>query len=267
MADAAEFETLLFSITDGVAELTLNRPDKLNAFCLPMHADLREVLTRVESDEAIRCLLITGAGRGFCSGQDLSERRMSDTTKRVNLGESLAERFNPLITRILTLPKPVVCAVNGAAAGAGMSLALAGDIVLAGRSAKFLQAFARIGLVPDAGSTYLLPRLVGRARAMGLAMLAEPIDGATAADWGLVWKVLDDDALMPEARALAARLAKAPPLSIAGIKQAISASPENDLATQLALEAELQGKCGFTDDYQEGIAAFLEKRPARFKGR
>lgn len=267
MAGDGAFETILFSVTDGVAELTLNRPDKLNAFCLPMHAELRAAISRVESEDAIRCLLITGAGRGFCSGQDLSERRMSDPAQRVDLGESLRERFNPLITRIVTLPKPVVCAVNGAAAGAGMSLALAGDIVLAGRAAKFLQAFARIGLVPDAGSTYMLPRLVGQARAMGLAMLAEPIDGATAADWGLVWKVLDDDALMPEARALAARLAKAPPVSVAGIKQAIRASAGNDLATQLDLEAELQGRCGRTDDYQEGIASFLEKRPAVFKGR
>jgi 2-(1,2-epoxy-1,2-dihydrophenyl)acetyl-CoA isomerase len=259
------YATIRFEVADQVATLTLNRPDKLNSFTAEMHAELKDALGRVATPDAgVRALLITGAGRGFCAGQDLSQRSGPVVP---DLGETIEKQFNPLIRTLRTLEVPVIGAVNGVAAGAGMSLALACDITLAARSASFLQAFAKIGLIPDAGSTFFLPRLVGEARARGLAMLADKIGAEQAAAWGLIWKVLDDDQLMPEATALARHLAAQPTRGLALIKQAFNRSAGNDLDRQLDVERDLQRIAGRTEDYREGVAAFFEKRAPRFKGR
>lgn len=264
------YETILYAVTDGVARLTLNRPEKLNSFTVQMHEEVRDALDRAAADAEARCVLITGAGRGFCAGQDLSDRAVDPNdadAARPDLGESLEQRYNPLIRRIAKLEKPVICAVNGVAAGAGANVALACDIVLAARSAKFIQAFAKIGLVPDSGGTWSLPRLVGMARAKGLALLGEAIDAETAADWGLIWQALPDEDLMPEAEAIAARLAQGPTRGLGLIKTALARSLDNDLDAQLDLERDFQTEAGRTDDYREGVAAFLEKRKPAFKGR
>lgn len=261
------YSTILFDIADGVATLTLNRPDKLNSFTVEMHGELREALALVaDPAKGCRALLITGAGRGFCAGQDLSQRQMTANTS-IDLGETIDKQFNPLIRRLRSLALPVVGAINGVAAGAGMSLALACDITLAARSASFLQAFAKIGLIPDSGSTYFLPRLAGDARARGLAMLAEKISAQQAADWGLIWKVVEDDALMAEASALARHLSTQPTKGLAMIKHALDQSTANSLDAQLDLERDLQRTLGHSADYREGVTAFLEKRPPRFSGR
>jgi 2-(1,2-epoxy-1,2-dihydrophenyl)acetyl-CoA isomerase len=231
-----------------------------------MHAEIRDVLARVAAPTSgARALLITGAGRGFCAGQDLSQRKGMSVSSEVR--ESIDKLFNPLIRNLRKLELPIVGAVNGVAAGAGMSLALACDITLAARSASFLQAFAKIGLVPDSGSTFFLPRLAGDARARGLAMLAEKISAEQAASWGLIWKVVDDDKLMEEARTLARHLATQPTRALALIKQALNQAAGNDLDKQLDLERDSQVMAAETDDYREGVAAFLEKRPAKFKGK
>ena len=258
------YRTITLEIADSVAVLTLDRPDKLNAIVGAMHAELQDALTATESDA--RALIITGAGRGFCAGQDLSERRFAESD-RPNLGAGLDRAYNPLIRRLRALPMPVIAAVNGVAAGAGMSLALAADIVLAARSATFIQAFAKLGLVPDAGSSYWLPRLVGPARAMALAMLAEPLPAEKAEAWGLIWKCVDDAALMDEANAMARHLAAQPTHGLALIKRAMNASFDNSLDSQLDLERDMQRIAGWSEDYREGVAAFLEKRPAVFHGR
>lgn len=260
------YSTILFEIADSVATLTLNRPDKLNSFTAEMHAELRDALGKVADPAGgCRALLITGAGRGFCAGQDLGQRQTTDNTS-IDLGETIDKQFNPLIRRLRSLPLPVIGAINGVAAGAGMSLALACDITLAARSASFLQAFARIGLVPDSGSTYFLPRLAGDARARGLAMLAEKISAEQAVSWGLIWKVSDDDRLLTEATALARHLATQPTKGLAMIKHALDQSSTNSLDAQLDLERDLQRTLGRTADYREGVTAFLEKRPPRFTG-
>jgi 2-(1,2-epoxy-1,2-dihydrophenyl)acetyl-CoA isomerase len=256
--------TLDYARDGGVATLTLNRPQVLNSFCAAMHADLAAAFTVIEQDPAIRCVVLTGAGRGFCAGQDLGEAR---TTGVGDAGERLERLYNPLILRMRRLPVPIVCAVNGVAAGAGASLALACDIVIAARSAKFIQAFVRIGLVPDAGSTWFLPRLVGDARARALAMTGDAIDAAQAADWGLIWRCVDDAELASATQTLAARLAGLPTRAIALIKQAFLAGADNDLGAQLRLERELQREAGATADAVEGVAAFVEKRPPQFSGR
>jgi len=258
------YQTILFSLSDSVAEITLNRPDRLNAVVAEMHGELRDALKATEKEA--RALIITGAGRGFCAGQDLSERRFAPEDKP-NLGAGLDRDYNPLIRRLRKLPMPVIAAVNGVAAGAGMSLALAADIVLAARSATFVQAFAKLGLVPDAGSSYWLPRLVGPARAMALAMLAEPLPAEKAEAWGLVWKCVDDDKLAEEARTLARHLASQPTRGLALLKRAMNASFDNTLDAQLDLERDLQRIAGWGEDYREGVAAFLEKRPPSFSGR
>jgi 2-(1,2-epoxy-1,2-dihydrophenyl)acetyl-CoA isomerase len=259
------WETILFEIaSDGVALLTLNRPEKLNAFNDRMHEEIGEILGRVETDDAIRALVITGAGRAFCSGADLNQRL---SEPKQGAGDALDRYYNPRVKRLMALAKPVVAAVNGPAAGAGASLALACDIVLAGRSASFIQAFARIGLVPDAGGTYFLPRLVGTARAKALALLAEPLSAETAAAWGLIWKAVPDDELMPEAMALSRRLAQGPTFGLGLIKQALNRSIENDLTQQLDLERDLQKQAASSADFREGVTAFLEKRAAKFTGR
>jgi 2-(1,2-epoxy-1,2-dihydrophenyl)acetyl-CoA isomerase len=259
-----KFSAILFDKADAVASITLNRPERLNAFTQAMLAELHQALDAIEHDPAIRALLLTGAGRGFCAGQDLGERAPG---AGVDLGSSLEKNYNPLLKRLRALPFPVVCAVNGVAAGAGCNLALACDIVVACRSASFIQAFIKIGLIPDAGGTYTLPRLVGSARAVGLAMLGEPLPAERAAQWGLIWRCVEDTELERESRELCQRLAAQPTRAIALIKQALQASPNHSFEQQLDLEARLQNQAGKTEDFTEGVRAFLEKRPARFTGR
>jgi 2-(1,2-epoxy-1,2-dihydrophenyl)acetyl-CoA isomerase len=258
-----DYATIRYAVDGAVATITLNRPDKLNAFTAEMHGELADALGRLAGDGA-RALLVTGAGRGFCAGQDLGQRA-GDAAP--DLGETLDRLYNPLIRRLRALELPVIAAVNGPAAGAGMSLALACDLALAARSASFLQAFARIGLAPDSGSTWMLPRLVGPQRARVLALLAERISAEEAVAWGLIWKVVDDAALMPEANALAARLAAAPTRALARIKRALDAAWGHSLDDQLDLERDLQRELGRTEDYREGVAAFLAKRAPVFRGR
>jgi 2-(1,2-epoxy-1,2-dihydrophenyl)acetyl-CoA isomerase len=261
-------DNLLFERADGVATITLNRPEKLNAFTTELHRELAAALDAVEGDGTIRAVLLTGAGRGFCAGQDLGERAaVMAAGGKVEGGKALETWYNPLIRRLRRLEMPVVCAVNGVAAGAGANIALACDIVLAARSASFIQAFCRIGLVPDAGGSYVLPRLVGMARASALTLLGEKLPAEQAAQWGLIWRVVDDDKLMAEAAALAQHLARQPTRALALIKQALNASFANGLDQQLDLERDLQSKAAATADFREGVAAFLEKRPAHFVGK
>ncbi len=261
------YSTILFAEEAGVATVTLNRPEKLNSFTAVMHAELKDAVKRVAEGGTARCLLLTGAGRGFCAGQDLSDRVMGADAAPPDLGHTLSTLYNPLVLSLRALEMPVLCAVNGVAAGAGANLALACDIVLAARSASFIQAFCRIGLMPDCGGTYFLPRLVGTARAMGLALLGDKLPAEQAADWGLIWKVVDDDKLAAESQTLARHLATQPTKGLALIKQALQQSAANTIAEQLAVEAELQRAAGKTADYREGVAAFMGKRPANFTGR
>jgi 2-(1,2-epoxy-1,2-dihydrophenyl)acetyl-CoA isomerase len=246
--------------------VTLNRPDRLNSFNEAMHRALAQALDDAAGDVDCRAVLLTGAGRGFCAGQNLSDVAAGDGGPP-DLGVIIENFYNPLVRRIRALDKPVICAVNGTAAGAGANIAFACDIVIAARSAKFIQSFAKIGLVPDSGGTYFLPRLIGDARAKALAILAEPITAETAADWGLIWRVVDDDKLMGEAATLTAHLASQPTQGLAMIKQAFAQSPTNTLDAQLDLERDLQRKAGRTPDYAEGVDAFIAKRAPKFTGR
>jgi 2-(1,2-epoxy-1,2-dihydrophenyl)acetyl-CoA isomerase len=259
--------SVLISLEAGVQTITLNRPEKLNAFTPEMHKELRRALEQALDDRAIRAVLLTGAGRGFCSGQDLAERSAAPGAAPIDLSVSIGSYYNPLVRRMRELPKPIVCAVNGVAAGAGANIALACDVVLAARSASFVQSFARLGLVPDCGGTYFLPRLAGSARAMGLALLGEPLSAEDAERWGLIWKVFDDERLMPEASALARTLASGPTKGYASIKRALHASQGNTLDAQLDLERDLQREAGFSEDYREGVSAFMQKRAPQFKGK
>jgi 2-(1,2-epoxy-1,2-dihydrophenyl)acetyl-CoA isomerase len=260
-------EPVLISLNSGVLTVTLNRADKLNALNPEMHKLLRAALERAAGEAEVRCVLLTGAGRGFCTGQDLAERRLAPGAAPIDLSLSLGSNYNPLVRRLRALPKPIVCAVNGVAAGAGANIALACDIVLAARSASFVQSFARLGLVPDSGGTYFLPRLVGVARAMGLALLGDRISAEDAERWGLIWKAVDDARLLEEATAIARTLAEGPTKGYGLIKKAIYASAGNSLDAQLDLERDLQREAGFSADYREGVAAFIQKRKPSYKGR
>ena len=249
---------------EGWVELTLNRPGRLNAFNEELHHALANALDEA-ADDGCRAVLLTGTGRGFCTGQDLNDRVNAEGP--LDLGATVEAFYNPLIRRLRALKKPVVCAVNGVAAGAGANIALACDIVLAARSARFIQAFAKIGLVPDSGGSFFLPRLIGDARARALLLLAEPLTAEQAADWGLIWKAVDDAALLDEARALTAHLATQPTQGLALTKAALNASAANTLDAQLDLERDYQRAAGRTPDYREGLSAFMEKRKPQFSGR
>jgi 2-(1,2-epoxy-1,2-dihydrophenyl)acetyl-CoA isomerase len=258
--------SILSEARAGYHVITLNRPERLNAFNDAMHEALRDAIARAEADESCRALLITGAGRGFCAGQDLSDRLLKPGEKPLPR-KSLEIYYNPLVRKLRALPFPVIAAVNGVAAGAGCNIALACDIVLAARSASFTQSFARIGLIPDSGGTWLLPRLVGEARARALALLAEPLPAEKAEQWGLVWKCVDDAALAGEARKLCEHFAAAPTQGLALIKRALDASAGNSFDAQLDLERDLQREANMTPDYAEGVRAFMEKRKPNFSGR
>ncbi|UMA65901.1 2-(1,2-epoxy-1,2-dihydrophenyl)acetyl-CoA isomerase PaaG [Roseivivax marinus] len=257
---------LLVECADGVLTLTLNRPDKLNAFNADLHRALAEALGRAEDDATVRAVLLTGAGRGFCAGQDLGDRDPRTWDAPPDLSVTLETYYNPLVRRLRALPKPVVCAVNGVAAGAGANVAFACDIVLAARSARFIEAFARIGLVPDAGGTWLLPRILGEARAKALALTGEPVSADDAASWGLIWRAVDDETLMDEARALALRLAAGPTRGLGLTKHLIQDAASRDIDAQLDAERDAQRAAGHSSDYAEGVTAFLEKRAPRFTG-
>ena len=259
-------DTLLFERADGIARITLNRPDKLNSFNVEMHEALRDALVQVQADKSLRVLVLTGAGRAFCAGQDLSDRAVAPGGAAVDLGASIDKYYGPLVLALRRLPMPVICAVNGVAAGAGANLPLACDIVLAARSASFVEVFCKLGLIPDTGGTYFLPRLLGSARATALAMLGDKLSAEQAAAWGLIWQCVDDDQLAAATDKLAHHFAQAPTLGLARTKQALQASGLNTLETQLNLERDFMRELGHSADYREGVAAFLTKRAPRFVG-
>ena len=255
--------TVLLTIDHRVARITLNRPDRLNSFTKVMHIELAAAL---DTAADARVIILTGAGRGFCAGQDLNDRAVAPD-EPVDLGATVDESWNPLIRRLATMPQPVIARINGVAAGAGANIALACDLVVAARSAKFIQSFAALGLIPDSGGSWHLPRLVGQARALGLALTGEPLAAEQAADWGLIWKCVDDDKLDAEVDALAAKLASLPPLGLAAIKSIIRTTDKRTLDEELDLQRDEMRRLGFTADYREGVAAFLAKRTATFEGR
>jgi len=257
------YETIDFKADGPVARITLNRPDRLNSFTAAMHEELRDALANLGDS---RVVVLTGAGRGFCAGQDLNDRAVAPG-EAVDLGETVEQSWNPLIRTLTSLPQPVIARVNGVAAGAGANIALACDIVVAAKSAKFIQSFSAIGLIPDSGGTWILPRLVGQARALGLALTGEPLPAETAAEWGLIWEAVDDEALDSEVDAIANKLASLPPLGLAAIKDMIRSSWQYSLDEELERQAGAMRRLGFTEDYREGVAAFLEKRPPNFTGR
>ena len=258
---------LLEATEGGVLTLTLNRPERLNAFNVALHEKLAEALKRAAASDDCRVVLLTGAGKGFCAGQDLTDRVVASDGARPDLGESIDKRYNPLIRALRALPKPVICAVNGVAAGAGANIVLACDIVVAAHSARFIQAFARIGLIPDSGGTWFLPRLVGEARARALMMLADPVSAEDAAAWGMIWRAVDDDQVMGVAHEIAERLAAGPTQAYGLMKRAFAASATNGLDGQLDLERDLQREAGAANEYVEGVRAFIEKRAPNFQAK
>jgi 2-(1,2-epoxy-1,2-dihydrophenyl)acetyl-CoA isomerase len=260
------YDTILFGVDGGIARLTLNRPDKLNSFNAQMHGEVRHALTRLSGSDA-RVLVLTGAGRGFCAGQDLGDRAVAPGSQRVDLGESIDKYYKPLVLALHALPMPVIAAVNGVAAGAGANIALACDLVIAASSASFVQAFSKLGLLPDSGGTWTLPRLVGNARALGLALLGNKLPAEQAAAWGMIWQCVPDADLGATVDALAAGLAAAPTRGLAWTKAAIRGSWQHSLAEQLDIERDAQSELGRSGDYAEGVAAFIEKRTPRFTGR
>ena len=260
----AEYQSIVVEHEGPIARITLNRPDRLNSFTAAMHEELKEALNEVTDS---RVIVLTGAGRGFCAGQDLNDRAVTSGEHPVDLGMTVETAWNPLIRKLTGLPQPVIARVNGVAAGAGANIALACDIVLAARSAKFIQSFSAIGLIPDSGGTWALPRLVGQARAMGLALTGEPLPAEQAEEWGLIWKCVDDEALDAEVDAIAQKLASLPPLGLAAIKEMIRASWSHTLDQELNHQRDAMRRLGFSEDYREGVAAFLEKRQPNFVGR
>ena len=267
---ANSFETIRLDFEAGVATLTLNRPERLNSFTDQMHAEVRDALALIRAgraDGSVRVLVLTGAGRGFCAGQDLSDRSVSVGDAAPDLGASVEKNYTPLVMALRTLDMPVIAAVNGVAAGAGANLALACDLVFAARSASFIQAFCKLGLIPDTGGTWILPRLIGPARAMGLALLGDKVPAEQAEAWGMIWKCVDDEALMPTVSALARQMAEGPTFGFAQTKAAIWGSSTRDFDAQLDIERDMMRACGQSDDYREGVAAFMEKRAPRFTGR
>ncbi len=260
------YQTILFEINGGVARLTLNRPDRLNSFNKVMHAEVREVLGSLKGSDA-RVVVLTGAGRGFCAGQDLGDRAVAPGGAAADLGESIEKNYKPLVLALRSLQMPVIASVNGVAAGAGANIALACDIVIAARSASFVQAFSKLGLVPDSAGTWFLPRLIGNARAMGLTLLGDKLPAEQAAQWGLIWRCVEDSELPATVDALATQLAAAPTRGLARTKQALYEGWDRTLEEQLDIERDYQRELGYTADYAEGVAAFTQKRPPKFTGR
>jgi 2-(1,2-epoxy-1,2-dihydrophenyl)acetyl-CoA isomerase len=260
----AEYESIIVEHHGPVARITLNRPDRLNSFTAAMHEELK---TAIDEISDARVVLLTGAGRGFCAGQDLNDRAVSSGGHPVDLGMTVETSWNPLIRKITSLRQPVIARINGVAAGAGANVALACDMVIAARSAKFIQSFSAIGLIPDSGGTWVLPRLVGQARAMGLALTGEPLSAEKAEEWGLIWKCVDDDALDSEVDAIAEKLASLPPLGLTAIKKMIRESWAHTLDQELNHQRDAMRRLGFSEDYREGVSAFLEKRQPNFVGR
>lgn len=257
------YESIAVSNEGGIIRITLNRPDRLNSFTKAMHAELRDALADLGD---ARVVVLTGAGRGFCAGQDLNDRAVAPG-ETIDLGATVEDSWNPLIRTLAALPQPVIARVNGVAAGAGVNIALACDLVVAAKSAKFIQSFSALGLIPDSGGSWHLPRLVGQARALGLALTGEPLPADRAAEWGLIWKAVEDEHLDAEVDGVANKLASLPPLGLAAIKQIIRTSWTRTLDQELDLQRDEMRRLGFTQDYREGVAAFLEKRPANFIGK
>ncbi|WP_415871962.1 2-(1,2-epoxy-1,2-dihydrophenyl)acetyl-CoA isomerase PaaG [Acinetobacter pittii] len=262
-----DYQNIIAEEKNGVGYLTFNRPKALNSFNVDMHREVAEVLNLWTKNPDVRCVVISGEGRGFCAGQDLGDRVVDPNAEAPDLGYSIETYYNPLIKTIVNMPKPVICAVNGVAAGAGANIALACDLVIAAKSANFVQAFCRLGLVPDSAGTWFLPRAVGHARAMGLSLLGDKLPAETAKEWGMIWDVVEDAELKTKVTELAERLAKQPTFGLSLIKKAIHQSSNNTFDEQVLLERDLQRIAGRSEDYREGVQAFMNKREPNFKGR